>query len=278
MVKIICDSTGDLTPDVIQKYGISLVPLNVLFGTDVFQDGVTITPEAFYAKLVTDSRHPTTSAPSPGQFAEIYQKLAKETDEIVVLTISGGLSATAESARQACELVGNSCKVAVVDSKMTCGGLFLPALKAAQMAQKGAKLNEIVDMLEDTLERVHAYMIFDTLDYLLKGGRIGRASAMLGSILKINPIITLKEGLVESVARARSREKAKDMLVQLVQDAGELEGLTLEDATTPAELDELSERVGKFVSKDITYRSKVSPVIGVHTGPNVLAACFISKK
>ncbi|MGA2368406.1 MAG: DegV family protein [Dehalococcoidia bacterium] len=275
MVKVICDSTGDIR-DLAKEYDISLIPLNVLFGTDVYQDGVTISPEEFYQKLVTDSRHPTTSAPAPGQFVELYKKLAKETDEIVVLTISGGLSATAESALQAKELIGNLCKVEIVDSLMTCGGLGLLALKAARAAKKGDSLKDIVAMLKDYLPRIHAYMIFDTLEYLLKGGRIGRVQAMLGGLLKINPIATLKDGLVTPVARARSRAKAKDMLVEQIKGISNMEEMFVEDATTTEEREELENRLAAFFPKEKMHATKVSPVIGVHSGPNVLAVCTIS--
>ena len=275
MVKVICDSTGDIR-DMAKENDISLIPLNVLFGTDVYQDGETISPGEFYQKLVTDSRHPTTSAPAPGQFVELYKKLAKETDEIVVLTISGGLSATAESARQARELIGNLVKVEVVDSLMTCGGLGLLALKAARAAKKGEKLKEIVDMLKDYVPRVRAYMIFDTLEYLQKGGRIGKAQAFLGGLLKINPIATLTQGLVTPVARARSRAKAKDTLVELIKDIPKVEEMFVEDATTPDEREEVEGRLAAFFPKEKMHPAKVSPVIGVHSGPNVLAVCAIS--
>ena len=278
MVKIVCDSTGDLTPELIEKYGISIVPLNIHFGTETYQEAVNITPAMFYKKLVSNSVHPTTSAPAPGLFSELYTRLAKETDEILVITISGGLSATYESALQAKNLAVGTCKIEVIDSRQTCGGLFLPVLKAAQAARSGAKLNEIVEMARDILPRTHAYMIFDTLEYLLKGGRIGKVQALLGGMLKLNPIITLKDGVTAAVAKTRSREKAKDALVDLVKNTPCIEEVVIEDATTPAELDELADRIGAFFPREKIYRSKISPVIGVHCGPNVLAASVIGKK
>jgi DegV family protein with EDD domain len=278
LVKIVCDSTGDLTKGVVDKYGISIVPLNIHFGTDTYQDGVSITTEAFYKRLAANNVHPTTSAPAPGQYSELYKKLAGETDEILVLTISGAISATYESALQARNLVDGLCEIEIVDSRITCGGLFLPALRAAQAAQQGAKLKEIVDMLKDILPRTHAYMIFDTLEYLLKGGRIGKVQALLGSILKFNPIITLKDGVTATVAKTRSREKAKAALVDLVKNTPGIEELVIEDATTPDELEELAGSIGAFYPGEKIYRSKISPVIGVHCGPNVLAASVIGKK
>lgn len=278
MVKVICDSTGDLTPEVVKKYGISVVPLNVHFGQETFQDGITIKPDAFYVKLVTSRVHPTTSAPAPGTFLELYKKLAVETDEIIVLTISGGISATWESAMQAKGMLEGKCRVEVIDTQLTCGGLFLPALKAAQAADAGEKLGEVKAIVEDVLTRTHAYMIFDTLEYLLKGGRIGKSKALLGSILKLNPVITLKNGVIETVSRARSRAMAKNELFNIIRNAGEIEEMVLETAAATRELDELAERFNKIHPADRTYRSTVGPAIGVHTGPNVLAASIITRK
>jgi DegV family protein with EDD domain len=278
MVKVICDSTGDLTDDIVKKYGISIVPLNVHFGTETYKDGIDITPEAFYKKLVTSKVHPTTSAPAPGAYTELYTSLSKQTDEIVVLTISSGISATYESALQAKNLVGEICKIEVVDSQQTCGGLFLPTLKAAQAAQQGLKLKEIVDILRDILPRTRAYMMFDTLEYLQKGGRIGKVQALLGGMLKLNPIITLKNGVTAPVARTRSRAKAMDALVDIIKDMGKIEELIIQDATTPDELDTLADRIGAFYPREKIYRSKVNPAIGVHSGPNVIAASAIIGK
>lgn len=275
MVKVICDSTGDLTDEIIRKYDISIIPLNVLFSTESLRDGIDITPEIFYRRLVTDKVHPTTSAPAPGAFAELYDSLSRQTDEIVVLTISSGISATYESAIQAKKLAGNGCNIEVIDSKLTCGGLFLSALKAAEAAKSGAKLSEITDILHDILSRTRAYMIFDTLEYLRKGGRIGKVQALMGGMLKLNPIITLVDGVTAPVARTRSRARAIEALVELVRNMGKIEELVIEDAATPDELETLADRIGRFYPKGRIYRSKVSPVIGVHAGPSVMAASAI---
>jgi DegV family protein with EDD domain len=278
MVKIVCDSTSDLPIEIAGKYGISVVPLNVHFGTDTYQDGISISPEVFYKRLAANHVHPTTSAPAPGLYTELYEKLSRETDEILVLTISGGISATYESALQAINMVGGLSEIKVIDSRLTCGGLFLPALKAAQAAQQGAKLKEIASMVKDVLSRTHAYMIFDTLEYLQKGGRIGKAQALVGSLLKFNPIITMKDGVIAPVAKPRSRGKAKEALVEIVRKTPGIEEIILEDASTPVELEELADRIGAFFPREKIYRGKISPVIGVHTGPSVMAASFIGAK
>ena len=278
MVKIICDSTADITPELVKRYDITTVPLNIHFGAETYRDGIDLTAEQFYKKLVESKVHPNTSASAPGLFVEAYKRLSKETDEILVITISGGISATVESALQAKEMVGDICKIEVVDSHQTIGGEMLLVLKAAEAANSGAKLAEINTMVNDAIPRVHSYMIFDTLEYLQKGGRIGRAQAWIGGLLKFNPILTLKDGVIHPVTRARSREQSIDALVDLIKAMPKLEGLVIEDATTPDELEILAGRFSEIYPKEKTYRSKVSPAIGVHVGPHVLAASAIAGK
>jgi len=272
MVKIICDSTGDIPEEIRKKYDITIVPLNVLFGTDSYQDGVDITPAEFYKMLVESKVHPTTSQPAPGLFAEAYQKLAKETDEIIVLTISAGISGTYDSAMQAKQLVDSSLKIEVVDSKWTCAGLLLPTLAAARAAEKGMKLAEITGMVKDILPKIRVYMIFDTLEYLRKGGRIGKAKALLGGMLKLNPMLTLKDGVIHPVTQARGRAKSVDILVDMMKKTGNPEEIVVEDATTPDELEDLAKRISSAIPKAKIIRTKVGPCIGVHAGPRIMVA------
>ena len=276
MVKIICDSTGDIPEEIRKQYDITIVPLNVLFGTDSYQDGVNLTPAQFYKMLVESKVHPTTSQPAPGLFAEAYRKLAKETDEIMVLTISGGISGTYESAVQAKQLVDSSLKIEVIDTRMTCAGLLLPTLKAARAAEKGMKLAEITKMIKDILPKIRVYMIFDTLEYLRKGGRIGLAKALLGGMLKLNPVLTLKDGVVHPVTQARGRAKAVEILVDLMKKTGNPEEVIVEDVSTPDELEDLAKRIGSAIPNVKIIRSKVGPAIGVHAGPRVMVAGTIS--
>ncbi len=276
MVKIICDSTGDIPAEIIKQYDITTVPLNILFGTDNYQDRVNLTPAQFYKMLVESKVHPTTSQPAPGLFAEAYQKLAKETDEILVLTLSAGISGTYESALQAKQTVDSSLKIEVVDTRWTCAGLLLPTLKAARAAEQGMKLAEITKMVKDILPKIRVYMIFDTLEYLRKGGRIGLAKAWLGGILKLNPVLTLKDGVIHPVTQARGRAKAVDILVDLMKKTGNPEEVVVEDATTPEELEDLVKRIVAVFPNAKIIRTKVGPAIGVHAGPRIMVAGAIS--
>jgi DegV family protein with EDD domain len=278
MVKVVCDSTADIPADTVKSLGITVVPLNVLFGTETYRDGIDITAEQFYKRLVESKVHPTTSAQSPGYFSELFNRIAKETDEILVVLISSKLSATYESALQAKALVGDICKIEVVDSYQTTGGLGLPVIRCAEMAKAGAKLEELTSVAKDLCSRAHSYMVFDTLEYLRKGGRIGRAQALLGGLLKITPVLTTRDGLVTPVQRTRSRAQAIDTLVNLVKSANKIESLMLEDASTPEDLEILAGRVADLFPREKTYRSTVSPVIGVHVGPHVLDVSFIEGK
>ena len=276
MVKIICDSTGDIPEEMRKQYDITIVPLNVLFGTDSYQDGVTLTGAQFYKMLVEGKVHPTTSQPAPGLFAEAYKKLAKETDEILVLTISAGISGTYESAMQAKQLVDSSLKIEVIDSRWTCAGLLLQTLTAARAAEKGMKLAEITTMVKDILPRIRVYMIFDTLEYLRKGGRIGLAKAMLGGMLKLNPVLTLRDGVIHPVTQARGRARAVNMLVDLIKKTGNPAEIVVEDATTPEELEDLTKRISAAIPGAKIIRTKVGPTIGVHAGPRIMVAGAIS--
>jgi DegV family protein with EDD domain len=278
MVKIVTDSTCDIPEDLIKKFGITTVPIIIVFGTETYRERIDITPEQFYKRLVESKVHPTTAMQTPAAFAEVFTRLAKETDEILAVIFSSKISATYDSAVQAKAMVGDIAKIEVVDSLQSCGGLGLPVIKAAEAAAAGAKLAELAEATKNWCSRSHIYMVFDTLEYLRKGGRVGRAQALLGGLLKMTPILTLKEGVVTPVQRTRSRTQAIDALVNLVKGANKIEALMLEDATTPDELEIVASRCAEIYPRDKTYRSTVSPVIGVHVGPHVLAASFIEGK
>jgi DegV family protein with EDD domain len=276
VVKIICDSTGDIPEEIRKQYDITIVPLNVLFGRDSYQDRVNLTPEQFYKMLVESKIHPTTAQPAPGLFAEAYRKLAKETDEIMALTLSSELSGTYQSAVQAKQQVDSHLKIEVIDSGWFCAGLMLPTLKAARAAEKGMNLTEITRMIKDILPKIRGYMILDTLEYVRKGGRIGAARALLGGVLNLHPILTLKNGVIQPVTQARGRAKAVEILVDLIKKTGNPEEIVVEDATTPDELEDLAKRIRAAVPNAQIIRSKVGPTIGVHAGPRVMGAAAIS--
>ena len=206
-VKIVTDTLADIPDQLAQELGISIVPLNLHFGTETYRDKVEMSTEDFYQRLQTGEIFPTTSAPPPGVFVELFTKLAEETDEILAVMISSKFSAIYESAIQGKAMVEANCRIEVIDSKAAVGGEMLLVNEAARAAQSGANLEQINEMVREAIPRAHTRMAFDTLEYLRRGGRIGKAQAFLGGLLKFNPILAVKDGEVAPVARTRSRSQ-----------------------------------------------------------------------
>jgi len=275
MVRVVTDSCSDITPQLAQELGISVVPLYVQFGDETYRDNVDLSTEEFYHKLETSKTLPTTSTVTPVSFAELFTKLAEETEEILTITISERFSATYEAALQGKAMVGKDCRIEVIDSQSGAGGEMLLVTSAAKMAQSGTDLDQIPDWVRKAIPRVQVRMSFDTLEYLRRGGRIGKAQAFLGSLLKANPVLGIKDGDTFPIARPRSRTQAMDFLVNFAKGFSRVEALAVEDATTPGDLEILAGRLKDVVPPERIYRSKVSPVVGTHVGPHVLAVSVL---
>ncbi len=277
-VKVVTDSVADLPPQVVQELGITVVPLHVRFGEEVYRDGIDLTTEQFYHKLAHSKILPVTSVPSPGSFAEAYDKLAEETDEILAIILTSKLSGTYEVALQSVGLMKRKCRIEVVDSQWAVMAEGFIVMKAAQAAQAGASLDEILDLTQRNIKRVGILAAFDTLEYLKRGGRIGKAGALMGSILNINPIISLKDGVVEPAGRTRSRAKAVERLYNFATSFANIDAIAVEDGAYPEDGDLLVERLrSKFPAKHV-YRSKTTPVISTHTGPGVLLVAVMGDR
>jgi len=238
-VKIITDSVADLPSKVARELGITVIPLNVRFGTEVYRDGVDLTAEQFYDKLKHSEVLPVTSVPTPAAFAEAYDKLAEEADEILAIILTSKLSGTYEVALQSVGLMKRKCRVEVIDSQWAVMAQGFIVITAARAAQAGASLDEVMDITHRNISRVDMRAAFDTLEYLKRGGRIGRAQAFLGSMLKVNPVITLKNGVVEPVGRTRSRAKAIDYLYNFAMSFSHIEEMAVEDAACPDDAEAL---------------------------------------
>ena len=277
-VKIVTDSLGDIPSEVAEELGISVIPINVIFGNISYRDGVDLTTEQFYDKLATSKILPTTIVPPLGVFTDTYDKLAEETNEILVITNSHKLSASYEAALYAREQMKRKCRVEVVDSQSAVMAQGLIVIAAAKAASAGANLGEVVDVTRKNIPRADVRVAFDTLEYLRRGGRIGKAKTFLGTVLKVSPILGLRDGEVYPFAREHSRAKAIDYLYDFAASYSNIEGIAVEDATTPDEADELVERLTSKFPKEHIYRSKVSPVVGAHVGPQVLGVAVLGDR
>jgi DegV family protein with EDD domain len=205
----------------------------------------------------------------------IFTKLAEETKEILTITLSEKFSGTYPAALQGKAMVKKDCRIEVIDSKTGACAQMLLVISAAKMAQSGANLEQIADWVRRAIPRVHVHVSFDTLEYLRRGGRIGKAQAFLSGLLKVNPIIGVKDGATFPIARPRNRAQAMDFLVNFVKEFNRIEAVAIEDATTPDDLQTLAERLKEVVPPERLYRSKVGPVIGTHVGPHVLAVAVL---
>lgn len=270
-VKIVTDSLCDLTSDMAGKLGVTVVPLSVLFGHEAYLDRVTITPEQFYDRLIHGEVWPTTTQPSPADFTKVYEKVAEETNEILVITVSSKLSGTFQSATAATSMVKKKCRIEVIDSLAVAMGMGLVIISAAEKAKQGTSLDEMTAYVRKSLERSHFVAYFDTLRYLARGGRIGKAQGLLGSVLSVKPILTTKEGEMAPLTRVRSQAAGVEYLYNFVTGFHNIESIAVEHTTQQENADQLAERFSKIVSKDHIYRSTVSPVLGVYGGPNALA-------
>ena len=274
-VKIITDSLSDITSDLAEELGITVVPLYVRFGEEVYRDRIEITTEEFYHRLVHDAAFPSTTQPTPADFLGVYQKLAETADEILVVTLSKKLSGTYESALQATKLFEGKSRIEVIDSQTVAMGLGLIVIAAAKALQAGAKLDELADLVRGAMPRSHLTAYFDTLKYLAKGGRIGKAQGLMGAMLSIKPILTVKDGEMSPVTKLRSRAAGMDYLYNVVADFSNIEELAVEYCTTPDDADALVERLGSLHPKERIYKSTLSPVVGTYAGPDALAVTVL---
>jgi DegV family protein with EDD domain len=277
-VKIVTDSVADLPSQVVKELDITVISILVRWGEELYRDGIDLTAEQFYERLKRSRIPPSTSVPSPGTFAEAYDKLAEEANEILAIIVTSRLTGTYNVALQSIGLMKRKCRVEVIDSKCATMAEGFVVMKAAQAARAGASLDEVMEVTRKTIPRVDFLSTFDTLEYLKRGGRIGKAQAFLGSILKVNPLITLRDGVVEPAGRTRSRAKAIDRLCEFAMSYSHIEEIAIEEATTPNDADRIAERLSAKFPKERIYRSKPSPVIGAHTGPGFLLVAVLGDK
>ena len=269
-VRIVTDSTADLPPGLASELGISVVPLQVAIGSKVYRDGVDLSPDEFYRMMAASSVLPKTSQPSVGAFEDEYERLCGLTDSILSIHISSALSGTYGSALLARDRFRNRCAIETIDSQLVSMGLGLVALACARLARDGADLKAVANHARRMIPNVHILFIVETLDYLQRGGRIGRAQALVGSLLNIRPVLKIEEGEVRPVEKVRTRAKALDRLVEFVELFTDVDELALVYTTASDEVDFLLRRIEPLVPRERTIVSQMGPVVGAHTGPGVL--------
>ncbi len=275
-VRIVTDSASDLSDAEATEFGIEVVPLSIRFGEEEYTDRVDLSVGEFYRKMDELDVLPETAAPSPGAFEQAFRKLADDgADAIVCINLSLALSATGQAAQAAAKAVADDIEVHCVDSKSITAGLGTMVLAAAAAARDGDDAASIVSLVEEMQPRTRVLGVLDTLDNLKKGGRIGGAQAMLGTMLSIKPCLDLSSGEVEEAGRQRTRKKAAAWLRSVVQEAGDISELAVIHGKAP-DADEFVESLTEFIPRDQIRVSELGAVIGTHGGPRVLGVCFLT--
>ena len=270
-IKIVTDSTSDLPPSIAGELEITVVPLNVHFAGQVYRDGVDIQADEFYRKLQQSKVLPTTSQPSAGAFVETYQSIAGPQDQIVSIHISSKLSGTINSVLLAKQELDDY-HIEVVDSQLVSMGLGFVAMVAARAAKEGRGLEEVLQEARGTVNQVSVFALIDTLEYLEKGGRLGRAQAFLGSLLQIKPLITLRDGEVHPLERARTRAKAVTRICELVRALPLIAELCILHSAAAQEAEGLAAELASLYPREKMVVAQCGPVLGTYLGPGALGA------
>jgi len=273
-VKVITDSAADLPPTLAEELGITVVPVYLRFGDEVYRDRVDISEDEFYHRLLHDPIHPSTTQPTPQDFADAYQKLSQEADGIISIHLTSRLSGTYNSAIQGKKLVEDGCPIEVVDSQTLSMANGLIAMEAAKIARSGKGLQQVLAEVRQIIPNIHLLILLDTLRYLAKGGRIGKAKALLGSVLSVKPLLIVKDGELRPAGQVRTRSQGIQRLFDFAKNAIDIQDLSVVYSTTPDEAQILAEHVGSLVPRERITLARVGPALGVHAGPGALGISF----
>jgi DegV family protein with EDD domain len=274
-VRVVTDSACDLSDELLAELGIGLVPLRIRFGAEELVDRTELSTKEFWSRCSSFSGLPETSAPSPGQFQTAFESMAAQGAEgVVCVNLSSKMSATIEAARQAARALDGSFPVRIVDSLSVTLGQGLVALEAAQRASAGGDLDEVAQAAEAVVGRMKLYGAIDTLENLKKGGRIGGARALLGSLLAIKPVIEVTDGTVEEESKQRTRGRSLRYLADKVLNAGPISRLAAFSADA-GDMDEFLAMLDGVHPTERMLLGDIGPVIGTHAGPGAIGVAWI---
>jgi DegV family protein with EDD domain len=275
MVKVVTESTADIPVEMAAELDIAVVPSYVMFGTETYRDGVDLSRDEFYEKLSSTNVIPTTATPPPGFYEEIYRRLAGETDAIISIHLASRLSALYSIASAAAANVDNV-RIAVVDSEQVTMAYGWLSVIAAEAAQRGARLEQIVTLVEETKHRCRLLAVLDTLELLYRGGRVNWVQAAVGTLMQIKPIIEVRTGEVKLVERARTGGRSFRRLIDLVQGLGPLERAIVVHANAPSAAERLADLLHQI---DPTWKRLICQAgvtIASHAGPGAVGVACVT--
>jgi len=269
-VKIVTDSGSDLPLELAKKMGITVVPVYIYFGDKAYKDGIDIGPDELYKRLVEGPIHPTTTQPKPADFAEVYTALAKETDAIVSIHLPTKVSGTYNAALQGIEIAKPKCQVHVFDSLSVSAGIALIVIAAAQVANKGDKVADVLEETKKAISKTQMRGLLDTLQYLLKGGRITRTRALVGTLLNVKPILTMRQGELVQAGMARSYVRGIEQVFDFVKNYPNLVEVSIAQSTVPEEAEKLKKMLGSVIDEKHILMTRIGAGLGVHGGPGTI--------
>jgi DegV family protein with EDD domain len=276
MVRIVTESTADIPEELAAELGITVIPSYVVFGAETYRDGVELSKEQFYAKLATSQEIPTTATPPPAFYEEAYRRLAEETDEIVSIHLAANLSGLYNAATVAAQAVSGT-QIALIDSQQITMGYGWMAVAAAEAAQRGEPLAQIVALVEGMKSRARVLAALDTLDFVYRGGRVSWVAAMVGTFLRIKPIVEVRWGAVHLLERARTRSHSLDRLIQRTVDLGPLERAIVLHANAPERAERLAHRLQEVWPE---WQRQIAPAgvtIASHAGPGAVGLACVTR-
>ncbi len=270
---VVTDSTADLPDEWRERYGIEIVPLKVLFGKETFRDRVDMTSDEFFTRLAASTSLPTTSAPSPGEFAEVYRRLAADHNGCISIHIGARLSATAEAARVGAEAV-EGFKVNVIDSQT----VSMPIAFLCRVAAKCNSLDEATAAVEQRVKKCRVLALLDTLRYLEMGGRLSRAQAMIGTMLDLKPLLLVSENAeIKPVDRVRTRSRAIARMVEFFRSETPVEMVAVMHAQAADEAERIAGELRRELPELEVPIGQIGCVLGTHTGPKALGLVYLKK-
>lgn len=269
-IKVVTDSGSDISLEVAKGLGITVVPVYIYFGDKAYKDGVDIGPDELYKRLVEGPIYPTTTQPMPADFAKTYGDLSEDADAIVSIHLPTKVSGTYNAALQGIEIAKPKCEVHVVDSFSVSVGLGIIATAAARVAKAGGNLAEVLEETKKAISQTQIRGLLDTLHYLLKGGRITKTKALVGTLLNVKPILTMREGEMVQAGMARSYAKGIEQLFGFVKSHPNLQEVAIAHSTVPEEAKALKKRIASIIDEKRIQMSRVGAGLGVHGGPGTL--------
>jgi DegV family protein with EDD domain len=278
-VKIVTDSCSDVPPEEAKQLGITVVPVYLRFGGEVYRDGVDIDSHEFDRKLATSSVHPSTAAPSPGDFARAYEEVARETEQIVSIHVTSKLSATYNAAMIGKEIAKTKgCRIEVMDSKGLAMWQGLVAIAAAKAAEAGYSLNEVMDRVRDAVTGMRALALLDTVRYAVKGGRVGKALSAVESVLHVKLLITLRDGEIRPAGLVRTRSKGIVRLLEFTRSALHVEDLAIVYSGSSDDAQTMADTISSLFPNMVPRIVRLGPALSVHAGPGVIATILREAK